>query len=248
MGDPRRCALLCAERRHARRAPASRHGRSRTTDSFYLQLRHGWREFWSRIWLWAIVLVSSISNMAMMAPFLVLGAVISKNSLGGRDRLGTILGARRSRGSSRRNRDAAPALWPARSSPLHFSLLVCPTHYSLFAWSAPVPVISVGAFLGGVALAIFETQWQTTMQREVPAEVLSRVSAYDWFGSLVFLPLGYRACGTGCVHHRHPCHLRHWERLLGRVCRGHRRDPSVRAIRAGHDTAWTGAPVGTAAD
>lgn len=33
------------------------------------------------------------------------------------------------------------------------------------------------------------------MQREIPAEVLSRVSAYDWFGSLVFLPLGYVLVG-----------------------------------------------------
>jgi hypothetical protein len=33
------------------------------------------------------------------------------------------------------------------------------------------------------------------MQREVPSELLSRVSAYDWFGSLVFLPVGYAIVG-----------------------------------------------------
>jgi hypothetical protein len=53
----------------------------------------------------------------------------------------------------------------------------------------------VGAFLGGAAFAIFDTQWQTTMQREIPAAVLSRVSAYDWFGSLIFLPIGYAIVG-----------------------------------------------------
>jgi len=53
----------------------------------------------------------------------------------------------------------------------------------------------IGSFLGGAAFAIFDTQWQTTMQREVPREVLSRVSAYDWFGSLVLLPLGYAIVG-----------------------------------------------------
>ena len=36
---------------------------------------------------------------------------------------------------------------------------------------------------------------QVSMRREVPREVLSRVSAYDWFGSLVFLPLGYAIAG-----------------------------------------------------
>ena len=33
------------------------------------------------------------------------------------------------------------------------------------------------------------------MQLEVPSEILSRVSAYDWFGSLVFLPIGMALIG-----------------------------------------------------
>ncbi len=36
------------------------------------------------------------------------------------------------------------------------------------------------------------------MQRTIPAAILSRVSAYDWFGSVAFVPLGYlpgRAAG-----------------------------------------------------
>ena len=32
--------------------------------------------------------------------------------------------------------------------------------------------------------------WVTTMQREIPAELLSRVSSYDALGSLVFTPVG----------------------------------------------------------
>jgi hypothetical protein len=74
-------------------------------------------------------------------------------------------------------------------------LLVWPFPLLSLAYAAPVPVIAVGAFLGGASFAVFDTQWQTTMQREVPSEVLSRVSAYDWFGSLVFLPLGYAIAG-----------------------------------------------------
>jgi hypothetical protein len=44
-------------------------------------------------------------------------------------------------------------------------------------------------------MAVFGVLWNTTMQREVPPEVLSRVSSYDWFGSLVFLPLGFALVG-----------------------------------------------------
>ncbi len=75
------------------------------------------------------------------------------------------------------------------------TLLVWPYPLLVLAYRAPVPVIAIGAFLGGAAFAVFDTQWQTTMQREIPAEVLSRVSAYDWFGSLIFLPLGYAIVG-----------------------------------------------------
>jgi hypothetical protein len=32
--------------------------------------------------------------------------------------------------------------------------------------------------------------WESTLQRHIPDESLSRVSAYDWFGSYAFYPLG----------------------------------------------------------
>ena len=76
---------------------------------------------------------------------------------------------------------------------------------------APVWVIASGAFAGGAMMSIFGTIWNTTMQREIPSDILSRVSAYDWFGSLVFLPvglavvgpiqhaLGTRTCIVGCI-------------------------------------------------
>jgi len=169
-------------------------GATRTSESFYAQLRRGWSEFWSRTWLWAIVLSASGFNMAMMAPYLVLGAVITKESLGGATAWGTILGAQ----------GVGAVVGGVAMLRLRFrrplvvaglSLLVWPYPLLSLAYRAPVLVIAIGAFLGGASFAIFDTQWQTTMQREVPAEVLSRVSAYDWFGSLVFLPLGYAIVG-----------------------------------------------------
>ncbi|MEJ8669970.1 hypothetical protein WKI71_20765 [Streptomyces sp. MS1.AVA.1] len=37
--------------------------------------------------------------------------------------------------------------------------------------------------------------WATTIQREIPERALSRVSSYDWFGSLAFAPLGLLVAG-----------------------------------------------------
>jgi MFS family permease len=163
-------------------------------ESFLAQLRTGWSEFWGRTWLWSIVVGASMFNLMTMAPYFVLGAVIAKQSLGGAAAWGTILGAQ----------GAGAVLGGITMLRLHvkrplvvgaLSLLVWPFPMLALAYVAPVPVIAAGAFLGGASFAVFDTQWQTTMQREVPREVLSRVSAYDWFGSLVFLPLGYAIAG-----------------------------------------------------
>ncbi|WP_344311235.1 hypothetical protein [Fodinicola feengrottensis] len=42
---------------------------------------------------------------------------------------------------------------------------------------------------------VFSVLWATTLQREIPGEVLSRVSAYDGFGSLALAPLGLLVAG-----------------------------------------------------
>ena len=42
---------------------------------------------------------------------------------------------------------------------------------------------------------VFNSLWETTLQRHVPPAALSRVSAYDWFGSLAFQPLGLAIAG-----------------------------------------------------
>jgi MFS family permease len=45
--------------------------------------------------------------------------------------------------------------------------------------------------VSGIGFGVFGPVWDTTMQRQLPPEVLSRASAYDWFGSMVLLPIGF---------------------------------------------------------
>ena len=56
-------------------------------------------------------------------------------------------------------------------------------------------MLGAASLVGGVGSAVFGTLWATTMQREIPSAVLSRVSAYDMFGSLLFLPIGMAVVG-----------------------------------------------------
>ena len=53
-----------------------------------------------------------------------------------------------------------------------------------------IALISFFAFLWGVTLDLWGAIWGTALQREVPKEALSRVSAFDGMGSLLFRPLG----------------------------------------------------------
>jgi predicted anti-sigma-YlaC factor YlaD len=58
-----------------------------------------------------------------------------------------------------------------------------------------VPVIAIGTLLAGLGLMLGNTVWETTVQRHVPSESLSRVSSYDWFGSLALDPIGLAIWG-----------------------------------------------------
>jgi MFS family permease len=167
---------------------------SESTETFMSQLQKGWTEFWSRTWLWVIVLEFSCVNVLIFAPMFVLGPVIAKQSLGGAPAWGLILaleGAGAILGGVVMLRwNPARPLLTATIAPLAwvFPLVA-------LAIRAPVLVIGVGGFVAGIGLTIFGTLWTTTMQREIPKDVLSRVSAYDWFGSLVFLPIGMAIVG-----------------------------------------------------
>jgi MFS family permease len=65
----------------------------------------------------------------------------------------------------------------------------------LLADRAPVWAVCASTFCLGVANDIFGALWSTTMQREIPEEILSRVSSYDFLGSLCIAPLGLLAAG-----------------------------------------------------
>lgn len=58
------------------------------------------------------------------------------------------------------------------------------------AAGAPAAVLAAGALPTGMATMVGNSVWESTLQRHIPADQLSRVSAYDWFGSMAFAPLG----------------------------------------------------------
>jgi MFS family permease len=60
----------------------------------------------------------------------------------------------------------------------------------VLALRLPWQVLIVTALLTGFGNMVFNTLWETTLQQHIPPASLSRVSAYDWFGSLLCEPIG----------------------------------------------------------
>jgi hypothetical protein len=168
--------------------------RTEDRQSFLHELAAGWGEFRSRTWLWAIVLAASILLFGVIAPFQVLGPVISKAHYGGAAAwalilAGFALGQVAGGGVALRWRPSRPLLVCAWSN-----ILIAPP-LALLAVTAPAAAVAVGALVAGVAVGVFGTLWETTMQTQIPPDRLSRVSSYDWMGSVAFLPAGFALVG-----------------------------------------------------
>jgi hypothetical protein len=162
-------------------------------SSFLGELRDGWREFRARTWVWAFVLAIGVGNMVWGA-WSALGPVVAQRDLGGAAAWGTVLAAMGAGG-------VAGALLAIRAQPrrplvvVALACITLPLPLALLGAQAPVAVLSIGSLLGGVALTLGNTVWESTLQRNIPGESLGRVSAYDWFGALAFRPLGLALWG-----------------------------------------------------
>lgn len=165
--------------------------------SFTQDLREGWGEFRSRTWLWVIVLAASLVNL-LYATVTVLGPKVAEDELGGAGAwalIVTLSGVGSVAGGlvALRLRSDRP-LFVGSAALACF----CLTPFAL-ALVLPVWAIVLTGFLGGAGVSLFVALWETTLQRHVPAASLSRVSAYDAFGSLTLYPLGLAIAGPLAV-------------------------------------------------
>jgi MFS family permease len=161
--------------------------------SFLSELAEGWHAVRARRWLWASLVSFGIGNMAWGAQG-VLGPLVAEEELGGAAAWGAILTAGGIGGAV----GGVVALRWRPSRPLvasHLVVLGMAGYLLLFALSLPTVALVLGAFAAFVSIVVANTLWETVLQSEVPHEVLSRVSSYDWAISLVFMPIGFALWG-----------------------------------------------------
>jgi MFS family permease len=167
--------------------------RRAATSSFVADLREGWGEVRSRTWVWGVIAAFSVVNM-LTAAFVVLGPLVARRSLGGAGAWGAVLAAR----GLGQLAGGLASLGARPRRPLLVATLACALHALptlLLAARSPLLAIAAASVVAGVGVMVFSTLWETTLQQYVPAHALSRVSAYDWFGSLTFQPLGLAIVG-----------------------------------------------------
>lgn len=180
--------LLSRVRSRARGEPAERATVGR-------ELAEGWRAVRERAWVWATIVAFSIALMTALAPFFVLGASIAREVYGSDAvyglanaawGVGTVTGA------------VVGSRWRPRR-PLFAGVLAAvpwPLCLAVFALGPPRTVLYACMAAAGVGIGLFAVWWETALAQRIPPHLLSRVSAWDWMGSLLLLPVGYLLAGA----------------------------------------------------
>jgi MFS family permease len=164
------------------------------TASLLHELQAGWREVRSRPWVWVTIVVFTGALLSVYAQWYALAPLIAKDFYGSAGvfgalesvaGVGAVVGA------------LVGVRWrPAR--PLFAGMLLVlarPVQDGVFALGAPLALVVVCAFGTGFGFSLLMIWWETALARHIPAWALSRVSAWDWMGSLALLPVGYMIAG-----------------------------------------------------
>jgi len=129
-----------------------------------------------------------------VGAFSVLGPVVADDELGGPKAWGAILTAEAAG-------LVAGGLLGLRFQPRRMlvaatlGILFVPAPLVALGFPLGVPAIAAVAFVAGVGSEIFGLLWHTTVQQEIPPDMLSRVYSYDALGSLALVPIGYAIAG-----------------------------------------------------
>lgn len=163
-------------------------------STILVELREGWVAVRDRAWVWATVLAFSVSLLVAVTPFFVLGAALARDVYGtdavyGLSNaawgVGTVTGA------------VVGSRWkPLR--PMRAAVLCAapwPLCMVVYALGSPVVLVYLSMIGAGVGIGLFAVWWETALAQRIPPHLLSRVSAWDWMGSLALMPLGYLLAG-----------------------------------------------------
>jgi MFS family permease len=163
-------------------------------EPFLAGLRRGWYEVRSRRWLtWGLFAMSTYHVFVLPSVF-VLGPALAAKQLDGASSwaaivaafgiggvLGNVLALR------------LPLRRPVFTAAL--ALVGASTQAAIIGCGLGTVGIAALELLAGICVALFFTLWDLSIQEQIPAHAVSRVSAYDFSVSMGLMPLGMAMAG-----------------------------------------------------
>jgi MFS family permease len=154
----------------------------------------GWSAFTSTTWVWLMVASFAVYQATVLPSIFVIGPLITGTRLGTGSwaailtarSVGCIVGG------------LALLRWRPRR-PLVASCLIIlldlPLLVGLGGAPGTVP-LAIAAGLSAAGVTVADTLWESSLQAHIDPAAISRVSSYDWMGSVLMAPLGYVLIGA----------------------------------------------------
>ncbi|MCU1588964.1 MAG: transporter [Frankiales bacterium] len=168
--------------------------RTEERKRFLIELAGGWKEVRSRTWVWSMILVFSTYHFLVLPALFILGPAVSNTDRGGAAAWGVIstgfgVGAVAGSLLALRWRPHRPGVVIATA------LCLGATQCSIVVSPLSTPLVTALEALTGVGVVVCFTIWETALQERIPAAAQSRVSSFDYLGTLCLMPLGYLLIG-----------------------------------------------------
>lgn len=148
----------------------------------------------SRAWLWSVLGAMAVYHVIVLPSVFVLGPVLAERELDGASSWAVIVsafGAGSVIGQLLIYR--LPFRRPIRASVM--ALVIASSQAAIIGSGLGTWGIAALEAVTGVAVSLFFTLWETSLQQQVPPRALSRVSSYDFFASAGLMPIGLILAG-----------------------------------------------------
>ncbi|WP_188295073.1 MFS transporter [Streptomyces sp. CBMA156] len=162
-------------------------------ESLWRNLVVGWQEFRARSWLWGVIVIWMVFAVLSWGPQLSVaaGVIVPEHGATAFGLLNCALGAG----------TVAGGLLAIRYKPAHplaagaVAMLAFPLYPLGIVLDWPVWLLAAAQLAVGAGVGVWGVMWATSVQTQVPGEVLNRVHAYEVAGSVGMYPIGSALAG-----------------------------------------------------
>jgi MFS family permease len=170
------------------------HAEEEQDVSFFDDLRIGFREVSSRGWVWGTIIAYSGVLLVSEVPWQALAPIATRDIYGDVSYYGVMIALY---GVGAVVGSLVASFWHPKH-PIRLALILGVPWALLgavLALGAPPFWLDIATLISGTSGALVGAWWETSLARHIPPTALSRVSAWDWMGSIALMPLGYAIVG-----------------------------------------------------